>query len=766
MKFRRIALIALTVLASTVVSEPWAHGVSTAAPTGLPLFQFVNSGATPLPWNAVSLKSEINNTTMLGGPHATSSATEGVIAYRTNDNHLATYTQSLGVGNPPSSTTTSTSTPSPSTTTPTTSTTTPGSSSSPQWMDYTYQNNVPTPAADPVPFFDPSGNLDLLYVDVTGHLILFTPNDPVSPMWLHAHRDAAWRPFVPTDLSAVTHTIAANGLASVQMSGPNATVAFRTAKNTVEVLTLTYETAQPIPYLNGTPSTLTSLMKPTNSTPPPIATTTTTTTSTTTTTTNPVTSTTKPPTTTTTTVPTTTTTTPPAALAFASDPIVLPGIIPSFAVLSNRGALQVFTDAAGAGSTGNSWSLLNVSTLTRAPKTVGTLAMGFNSTTLYLAATTAIGNVVLFSSPVPAQVFSGNALAPPVWNILNVTTATPGAPPLGGSLFLEATSTQVSIAGQAANWGDLFVLTSAPGSPTWSSTDVSVTAGSSARTVANVVTGTQVGSTLTLFAAGVSSPPPQGVGVYAIPSNKWGQAITDGWPIISETGGLGTTSAPWVGFTNTSSVANSPDFLMGQSIYNSHKRVTWLSFWTISGPMKSEPRNATTYYSHGFAAGQWVANQIDQYRSLGVGLKPDWVILDPEGYPDNHSGLDAPAGSSNAVIAQYAGYWSQMLQGWETGINSVDPSLKAGVYASQSEYRNYNLVTQSLPVFVALAFGYGGPIPVAGASGSNIRGFITFNATCSPTASLKGQESTLLNPPWAGQFNTLQFNAGVYCPPA
>jgi hypothetical protein len=26
--------------------------------------------------------------------------------------------------------------------------------------------------------------------------------------------------------------------------------------------------------------------------------------------------------------------------------------------------------------------------------------------------------------------------------------------------------------------------------------------------------------------------------------------------------------------------------------------------------------------------------------------------------------------------------------------------------------------------------------------------------------------STLLNPPWSGQFNTLQFNASTYCPPA
>jgi len=763
---RRIALVAVTVLASALVSEPWSHGATSSAPTGLPLFQFINSGSGPLPWNATSLKGSIGGTTMLGAPHAVSGSFGGVIAYRTNRNHLATYTEAI----PPSTTSTTT------TSAPVTTTTNPSSPSSP-WTDYTPHNNVPTPAADPIPFFDPSGNLDLLYVDVSGHLILFTPNDPVTNLWSRLHRGVAWRAFVPTDLSALTHTIAANGLASVQLSGPNGTVAFRTAQNNIEVLTLTWESGQPIPFLSGAPSTLTTGLKPTNPTPPP--TTTTTVRPTTTTTVRPTTTTTKPPSTTTTTAsststtssttttttkpPTTTTTSPPAPLAFASDPVVLPGILASFAVITNRGDLEVFTNTGGSQ---NSWSTLDVTTLSGAPQLTGTLAVGSNSTTQFIVARTSVGNVEMFSSPL-SSAFAGPGPPPaPAWTILNVTGAASGAPPLGGTLFVNASDSQVTIAGQAANWGDLFVLTSAIGSATWTATDVSVTAGSAARTVGGAVTGTQVGTTLTLFAAGVNSPPPQGVGVYAIPFNKWGQAITDGWPIVSETGGLGTQSAPWVGFTSTSSVANSPDFLMGQSIYNSHKRVTWLSFWTVSGPMNSEPRTATTYYNHGYAAGVWVATQIDQYRGLGVGLKPDWVIFDPEGYPDNHSGLDAPGGSSNGVIAQYATYWTQMLSGWAAGITSVDPSLNAGVYASQSEYRNYGLVTSPLPVFVALAFGSGGPIPVPGASGSNIRGFITFNASCTPTSTLKSQESTLLNPPWAGQFNTLQFNAGVYCPPA
>ena len=125
---------------------------------------------------------------------------------------------------------------------------------------------------------------------------------------------------------------------------------------------------------------------------------------------------------------------------------------------------------------------------------------------------------------------------------------------------MQVTPTQVAIAGQAANWGDLFVLTNPTGSTSWTSTDVSVTAGSAARTVGKIVTGLQVSGQLTLYAAGVNSPPPQGVGVYAIPSADWTNAISDGWPIISETGGLGTRSAPWVGFTGTTNVAESPDF--------------------------------------------------------------------------------------------------------------------------------------------------------------------------------------------------------------
>lgn len=696
---RRVALLVAVTLATLGVAP--ASRAATTAPAGLPLFQFVNSGSGPLPWNATSLEAAIANTKMLGGPHSAAWATEGVIAYRTTRSHVALYTQ------------------------PTSGATT--------WSDLSALAPMPAPAADPVPFFDPSGNVDVIYVDPLGQLIVMSANDPVSNAWPHLHRLAVWHSEVALNLSALTGVTFANGLASVQVSGQGAVVAARTAANAIEVMNLVWSPGQSVPAFVA-PAL--SLQAATN------------------------------------------------AGTATSDPVVLATAVPEVVTTAISGDLVLFS---ATGPPTAPWVVTDLSKATSGPKVVGPLASASSGSEAYVAALSGNGAVILFSAPLatppvttttaPATTTTSSTttttttLAPLAasiagpWGWINLTTNAPGAPPLAGALFVAASPAQVVVAGQAANWGDLFALSS-PDGRTWSATDVSVTAGSAARTVGSVVTGFAAGPTLNLFAAGIASPPPQGVGVYAIPSAKWSQAVSDGWPILSETGGLGTTSPPWVGFTSATSVATSPDFLMGQSIYNSHKRVTWLSFWTVSGPQKNETRKAATYYAHGFAAGAWVATQIDQYRGLGVGLKPDWVIFDPEGYPDNHSALDAPAGSTAATMAQYATYWTAMLSGWQQGLNSVDPSINAAVYANQSEYRNYQLSTSPLPVFEAVAFGGGGPVPVAGASGSNVRGFIAFSAACTPASTLAAEMTTLLNPPWAGQFNTLQFNAGVYCPPA
>ena len=150
----------------------------------------------------------------------------------------------------------------------------------------------------------------------------------------------------------------------------------------------------------------------------------------------------------------------------------MPGTMPAFATISSSGNLMVMTNPTANLST---WSTLNVTSLTKAPPITGTLAMGFNGTSVFLAALTAAGNVELFTSSFKSASPTKNFAA---WSATNVTGAASSAPPLSGSIVVSATSTQLSIAGQAANWGDLFVITIARGSPTWSATDVSVTAGS------------------------------------------------------------------------------------------------------------------------------------------------------------------------------------------------------------------------------------------------------------------------------------------------
>ena len=705
-------------VASTALVATQSRAVTSASTSGLPLYRFAETGTGTFPWSAASLEAKLDSTTMLGGPHGATDATEGVLAYRTNENQLALYVQT-NAGNT-------------------------------AWRNYSANADVPVPADDPVPFFDPSGNVDLVYVDSQGQAILVSPNEPDSAVWARAHYPTSWQKYVSTNLSALTGVGAATGLPSVQVDGDDATLAYRTTTNEIEVVELSWAGSDPIPIYDQSSATVNYQALASSVSVPQDrsgdlsgrATSTTTTTSTS----------------------TTTTTAPPTlATGFASDPQVIPGSAPAFAAILNNGDLVVDTEEGSLVA----WSSDNLTLSLGLPVVTGTLALGASATQVDLAALTPGGSVELFSTGTASSgaLVDRQVAEAGVWNESNITSLASGAPPLSGALSVQVTPTQVAVAGQAANWGDLYVLTSPTQSTLWTATNVSTTAGSAARTVGPSVTGLQINGTLTLYAAGVNSPPPQGVGVYAIPSADWSNAITAGWPILSETGGLGTRSAPWVGFTGSANVDESPDYLMGQAIYNAHKRVTWLSFWTVSGPLAGQPMTTSNYYSHGFAAGAWVATQIDTYRTLGVGIKPDWVIFDPEGYPDNHSGLDAPAGASAATLATYATYWSAMLSGWSAGIASVDPSLNAAVYASQSEYRNYQLSAAPMPVFVALAFGGGGPVPVTGATGANVRGFITFNASCSPTSTLASEAATLVNPPWSGQFNTLQFNAGVYCAP-
>lgn len=595
------------------------------------------------------------------------------------------------------------------------------------FTDLTSVAGAPAPAADPQVFLDPLGQPAVLYVTTHDRLdlvILAPPRTPRSSRVLGDPTPTTQptTPFEILDLSVATHVAMTPGVPAVAVAGNQTVVFARSTKDHGVTLPLTWVTNLATPLVGTVTDVTTATDTPT----------------------------------------------------LEADPVSLSGATNVFASTTTAGHVILFHQPVSGASP---WESTDLTSLSSSPLSSGSLSLTANSAQVFLADLSNQGHLQLFSSSttvlsqqrtttprVNPRVIGHVTNPAPSWTYVDVTSTLATIPAWSGSIFASATTTTLSITGAGAGVGDVYLLTSPIASPSWSALDVSQAAGSTSAASLGV-TGIATSTGVQLFASTTGYLFPEGVGVYAIPFADWGRAIGDGWPIVAETGSLGTFTAPWTGFPTTGGVTQSSDFLMGQDVAAAHHRATWLSFWTVSGPLSNAQQTPAQYYSHGFLAGQWVAQQIVQYRLHGLAISPNWVILDPEGYPDNHSHLDAPAGASSATIATYATYWSAMLRGWSTGITDVDPSLHPGVYASQSEYRDYGLAESSLPVFEALAFGGGGPTRIAGSDGSNILGYIAFNASCTPTAILRAQEHTLTSAPWGGLFNTLQFNSGVYCTP-
>ena len=336
----------------------------------------------------------------------------------------------------------------------------------------------------------------------------------------------------------------------------------------------------------------------------------------------------------------------------------------------------------------------DLTAMSGASATTGPLATTTAGNTVYLGAISTAGHAMVLKSTLPTLAS---------WTAVDATTGST-APALAGQPTLSATGTSITLGATAANWGDFFVLTSATGrANSFTATDASATGGSSAKSINGFTANVTFSNVPTFLAGGVAQPAPTGTGLYAIPLGSYPQAITDTWPVLSDTGGLGTTSSPWVATPAASAVKNSFDFLVGRDIATSHHRVTWISFWTVSGPLNGEATTPATFYNHGYAAGVAVATTIDRYRAAGLGLQPDWVALDPEGYPDYHSCLDGPTVDS-ACPASSPANWAQIVAGWEDGLASVDAKLHPAIYASQYEYKNGNLAALPIPVFPAIAY--------------------------------------------------------------
>jgi len=457
--------------------------------------------------------------------------------------------------------------------------------------------SLPPPADAPVPFFDGAGHLNVAYVGVGGDLYVAT-NDPVPGVNLLGRGSTDTHPLWRlTNLSALSSAAAptlgvvtAAGIPAVNVSGSSDLIAVRTPTSHLVQFTLSATR----PFLLSSVTDLSAGVSPN--------------------------------------------------ITVAGSPLAL-GVTSGtdrWAAVATGGHLTIF------GLTGSTTAALDVTTSTKSASLGASLA-GVVSPSGW-----SVAGVAASSGDV--QYFSATASAPQTWTNVDVTTksqaTSANTPPLGGRITVARSGSAVTIAGQAANWGDLFAFTSTNGT-TWSASDVSVTGGSNAKTVGTTVSSLVLGSAVLLFAGGVATPAPQGVGIYDIPSSDLPHAVADHWKIIADTGGLGTTTAPYTNVWPSTPVNQTPEFVTGSAIANAagHPRETWLSFWTVSGPVGNQSVTPATYQSNAYLAGAAVANEIDQYRNAGLGLKPDWVILDPEGYPDNHSQLDGTNISSLSATA-------------------------------------------------------------------------------------------------------------------
>jgi len=347
-----------------------------------------------------------------------------------------------------------------------------------------------------------------------------------------------------------------------------------------------------------------------------------------------------------------------------------------------------------------------------------------------------------------------------LWNAWDLTVAAgAGAPGLAGTptAVYDAGDRLMHIYGRVGN-NDLVEYADAQrGGRIWNATDVTAVSGGPT-TGSDAAPIVFTDNTLHVYVGGPmppGGPARTGVGVYGFAgATPTVQAITDGWPIIGDTGGLGTSGPPYT----DPSLAGNADRNIGSAIDQARTRVTWLSFWTVSGPANGQsgylcggtaPSTSDTWYSAGFSGGQTAARTIDNDYLVSAN-KPDYLILDPEGCNADWRALSVTN-------------WHDFISGWWNGIHSVDGTLQPGFYVDQSQYHDGQLSNVTIPAFIAIS-PIQGNAPFApgsglGAPGNNIAGYIAYYGGCPAQA----DETTIRN--WGAPYSTLQFQSGTYCGP-
>jgi len=741
-------LCALTALGPVVVQSNAAPAPAAVA-AGLPIFSYAKTSATPLPWDATPRKPLMANTTMAGSPYVDfTAAGSTLLAWRT-PRGFAMVNQTLASG------------------------------VTKTICIQCLGKRLPLAASDPVVLGDAQDNLQTIFLSTTGRLVVITIWSDLDPGWEHFRGKPVTRAFVTArDLSTPAGVTFAATPSTMPVADGIALVG-RTTTNRVVYMHVPLK--WPLRITANDVRDITTMVNDGG---------------------------------------------------VIGNPKWLPGTNTFIAADSTNHIMQyrLASDCILTPATCTAVTTQDITLAAAAPLTTPDLSLTMTPTGVALVGLTTTGVATLFRGTGSAGVYT--------WTDIDISTPS-NAPSLADAPFVINSGATIFVAAKARYWGDLFIISNETGANTWKSVDVSITGGSDAQTVGGGIDGVVTPAGLVLYAGGVATPPPTGTGLYAIPQSKNSAAIADGWPSIGITGGLGTLSAPWVAVKSTNNeIRNSQDFLVGKAIAESHKRTAWLSYWTVSGPTSGEKVTADVYYAHAFAAGVAVANTIGKYRGLGLGLKPDWVIIDPEGYPDYHSCLDGVN-----TIAKWCPPWSPKLwtayaTGWAEGLTSVDATLKPAMYATQNEYKLGALSTLTMPVFLAVAFkwfstsltapvtigatsmtvasssglyagqkiyfrdsagpefaqiassyngtnltvpfttplrkahankvvvnGISPPVRLSTTKGNNLIGYIAFGS--SNACLVAPWQIQLFNSaPWAGLYNSLQFDGGVYCRPS
>src|ERR1039458_8961467 len=284
-KLYPLRTMANALVAGTLLTAPLTIPTSSPSTAGQPIYQFEDYGTGALPWNAVSFESEVDATTMLGGPHAVSQDGESALAFRASNADIALYVQNAN--------------------------------GTTQFTDLSTQVATAPAENDPIPFFDPTGAVDVLYVSNAGHLILITTNYNVAARSTESAHDATTSNYTSTDLTASSGVSASSGLPSIEVNGTTGLLVVRSPTNSVEALSLTWALNQSVPSLHGPAVNVSSITN---------------------------------------------------AGSAGGDPVALdtPGL--AFVSIATSGALDLFTNN---GSSANAWTLQNLSTTTLSPGLAG-----------------------------------------------------------------------------------------------------------------------------------------------------------------------------------------------------------------------------------------------------------------------------------------------------------------------------------------------------------------------------------------------------------